>query len=635
MTWRLSLVDRSMQETRGLRWRRAVGVVFCCTCLRKRGSPGEGLACPRQKRSRSFAPCYKENVESVASGLPLLEWIHRGSRFDIQRPGKDNDMDLGTLQNNINSTLDNVYEDGLESDHSRPLSNSNPLCNGEQASLLTGGDVVKRSQPLLIQANRKLKEEEEEQQRALSLPSIPNPFPELCSPSNSPILSNSSLGPGSPREGGSHVVKVYSEDGTCRSLEVTAGTTARHVCEMLVQKTHALHDECWSLVEVYQHLALERCLEDHESVVEVQATWPVGGDSRFVFRKNYAKYELFKSSPQSLFPEAMVSSCLDAANKGMSHSELIQNVLNSGSCPEIQGFMHLKEVGRKVWKRFYFSLRRSGLYYSTKGTSKDPRHLQYCVDINESNIYYITQGKKQYSTPTEYGFCIKPCKARSGAKGLKLFCSEDEQSRTCWMAAFRLFKYGIQLYRNYQQCQARQRETAWIGPVPLRSVSDNTLVAMDFSGCTGRVIENPNEVLSVALEEAQAWRKKTTHRYSLPTPFQSSSFSAAIHRTQPWFHGHISREDTQRLIVQQGLVDGVFLLRESQRNPKGFVLSLCHLQKVKHYLILPSEEDGHLYYTMDDGQTRFADLIQLVEFHQINRGILPCKLKHYCTSVTL
>lgn len=31
----------------------------------------------------------------------------------------------------------------------------------------------------------------------------------------------------------------------------------------------------------------------------------------------------------------------------------------------------------------------------------------------------------------------------------------------------------------------------------------------------------------------------------------------------------------------------VFLVRESQRNPQGFVLSLCHLQKVKHYLILP------------------------------------------------
>ncbi|XP_058038931.1 growth factor receptor-bound protein 7 isoform X1 [Ahaetulla prasina] len=538
----------------------------------------------------------------------------------------DNDMDRGAPRKTLNRMLGNSYEGDLPSDC------TGALCNDEQSNFLTHTDVVKRSQPLFIEANRKMKEEKT---HTLSLPSIPNPFPELCSPSNSPILTSSTLGPGSQHEGGSHVVKVYSEDRTCCSLEVTAGTTARHVCEMLVQKTHSLHDDCWSLVEVYHHLSLERILEDHESVVEVQATWPVGGDSRFVFRKNYAKYELFRSSPQSIFPEVMVSRCQDAANKGMSHLELIQNVLNSGSCPEIQGFLHLKEVGRKTWKRFYFSLRRSGLYYSTKGMSKDPRHLQYCVDINESVIYYITQGKKQYNTPTEYGFCIKPHKARSGLKGLKLFCCEDEQSRTCWMAAFRLFKYGVQLYRNYQQCQSRQKEPAWFGAVPLRSVSDNTLVAMDFSGCTGRVIENPNEALTVALEEARAWRKKTSQRYSLPTAFQSCPFSAAIHKTQPWFHGHISREDSQRLIIQQGLVDGLFLVRESQRNPKGFVLSLSHTQKVKHYLILPCEEEGRLYYSMDDGQTRFADLIQLVEFHQINRGILPCKLKHYCTCVAL
>uniref|UniRef100_A0A8C0JEC6 SH2 domain-containing protein n=1 Tax=Chelonoidis abingdonii TaxID=106734 RepID=A0A8C0JEC6_CHEAB len=161
---------------------------------------------------------------------------------------------------------------------------------------------------------------------------------------------------------------------------------------------------------------------------------------------------------------------------------------------------------------------------------------------------------------------------------------------------------------------------------------------MDFSGCTGRVIENPNEALTVALEEAQSWRVSPCFQ-SDQKSFSSSIFFSflfsAIHRTQPWFHGRISREDTQRLIIQQGLVDGVFLLRESQRNPKGYVLSLCHLQKVKHYLILPVSEEGQLYFTMDDGQTRFADLIQLVEFHQINRGILPCKLRHYCTCIAL
>ncbi|XP_063107559.1 growth factor receptor-bound protein 7 isoform X2 [Cavia porcellus] len=470
-----------------------------------------------------------------------------------------------------------------------------------------------RSQPLPIPASRKLPEEE---RRAASLPSIPNPFPELCSPTpHSPILGGPSSARGLlPRDTSRpHVVKVYSEDGACRSVEVAAGATARHVCEMLVHRAQALSDENWGLVECHPHLALERGLEDHESVVDVQAAWPVGGDSRFVFRKNFAKYELFKSSAHSLFPEKMVSSCLEA-HSGMSHEDIIQNFLNAGSFPEIQGFLQLRGSGRKLWKRCFCFLRRSGLYFSTKGTSK---------------------GRKLYGLPTDFGFCVKPNKLRSGHKGLRVFCSDDEQSRTCWLAAFRLFKFGVQLYKNYQQAQARHLHPSYLGSQPLRSVSDNTLVAMDFSGHAGRVIENPREALSAALEEAQAWRRKTNHRLSLPTPCSGSSLSAAIHRTQPWFHGRISREESQRLIGQQGLVDGLFLVRESQRNPQGFVLSLCHLQKVKHYLILPSEAEGCLYFSMDDGQTRFTDLLQLVEFHQLNRGILPCLLRHCVTRVAL
>lgn len=499
------------------------------------------------------------------------------------------------------------------------------------------GDV-KRSQPLPIPSSRKLREEEFQ---ATSLPSIPNPFPELCSPpSQKPILGGSSGARGLlPRDSSRLcVVKVYSEDGACRSVEVAAGATARHVCEMLVQRAHALSDENWGLVECHPYLALERGLEDHESVVGVQEAWPVGGDSRFIFRKNFAKYELFKSPPHTLFPEKMVSSCLDTPT-GISHEDLIQNFLNAGSFPEIQGFLQLRGSGRgsgrKLWKRFFCFLRRSGLYYSTKGTSKDPRHLQYVADINESNVYVVTQGHKLYGIPTDFGFCVKPNKLRNGHKGLHIFCSEDEQSRTCWLSAFRLFKYGVQLYKNYQQAQSRHLRLSYLGSPPLRSVSDNTLVAMDFSGHAGRVIDNPQEALSAATEEAQAWRKKTNHRLSLPTPCSGLSLSAAIHRTQPWFHGRISREESQRLIGQQGLVDGVFLVRESQRNPQGFVLSLCHLQKVKHYLILPSEDEGCLYFSMDDGQTRFTDLLQLVEFHQLNRGILPCLLRHCCARVAL
>ncbi|KAH0626883.1 hypothetical protein JD844_002159 [Phrynosoma platyrhinos] len=72
----------------------------------------------------------------------------------------DNDMDLGALQNNFNSTLENVYDDNLESSRTNTPSNGNPVCNGEQADLLRGGDAVKRSQPLFIQANRYVEEEQ-------------------------------------------------------------------------------------------------------------------------------------------------------------------------------------------------------------------------------------------------------------------------------------------------------------------------------------------------------------------------------------------------------------------------------------------------------------------------------------------
>ncbi|TEA40161.1 hypothetical protein DBR06_SOUSAS8210095, partial [Sousa chinensis] len=590
----------------------------------------------------------------------------KGTGAAVSAPSSPSDvMELGLSPPHLSSSPEDLY-----------LAPGTPPGTPPPPDVPLSGEV-KRSQPLPIPTSRKLLRQEE--LRSTSLPSIPNPFPELCSPpSQTPILGGPSSARGLlPRDTSCpHVIKVYSEDGACRSVEVATGATARYVCEMLVQRSHALSDENWGLVEGHPHLALERVLEDHESVAEVQAAWPIGGDSRFLFRKNFAKYELFKNTPHSLFPEKMVSSCLDA-HTGISHEDLIQNFLNAGSFPEIQGFLQLRGSGRKLWKRFFCFLRRSGLYYSTKGTSK---------------------GRKLYGMPTDFGFCIKPNKLRNGHKGLRIFCSEDEQSRTCWLAAFRLFKYGVQLYKNYQQALCRHLRPPCVGSPPLRSVSDNTLVAMDFSGHAGRVIENPREALSAALEEAQAWRVCSGDLLSTwvsmeweeesegrgeapscgkrlcilqglvipqprPDPPVHPLHPTLVPRThfprgEPAAHraagpgrrvrgraGQGSSAGDKRDVGQGGsrvssgnvaLSPGsVFLVRESQRNPQGFVLSLCHVQKVKHYLIMPSEEEGRLYFSMDEGQTRFTDLLQLVEFHQLNRGILPCLLRHCCTRVAL
>uniref|UniRef100_A0A672R492 Growth factor receptor-bound protein 10-like n=1 Tax=Sinocyclocheilus grahami TaxID=75366 RepID=A0A672R492_SINGR len=590
----------------------------------------------------------------------------------------EDDVDLEALVNDMASlsSYESIYATcGTQHSDSAPLLHctDGSGLHGNRAAPLprapsnkVAAHKLRRSQPMHIHAVRRL-QEEELQVRPASLPAIPNPFPELCSPSGSPVLSPGSLPqPSEPyvRVENRHctlspvaiihqtrmrcylsdlltkshsvcvvrIIKVFSEDGVGKVVEVPADMTARDVCQFLVYKNHCLDDNCWSLVEHHSLLGLERCLEDHELVVPVQAC--MSPESKFLFRKNYAKYEFFRN-PLNFFPEQMLAWCQET-NDSIPQSQLLQNFLNSSSCPEIQGFLYMKETGRKSWKKLYMFLRRSGLYCSTKGMSKEPRHLQLLSDLEDSNIFTVTTGRKMHNAPTDYQFCIKPSKGRTELKELKMLCAEDEQSRTCWMTAFRLLKFGILLYQNYKS--PHQRKTAISNfTTPVRSVSENSLVAMDFSGRTGRVIDNPVEAQSAAMEEGHTWRKRSQRINVLgsPSPLHPSPLSSVIHRTQLWFHGRIMREESHRMIMQQGQVDGLFLLRDSQSNPKAFVLTLCHHQKIKHFQILPFEEEGQVFFSLDDGSTKFTDLIHLVEFYQLNRGVLPCKLKHPCTMVAL
>uniref|UniRef100_A0A4W5NS89 Growth factor receptor bound protein 10 n=1 Tax=Hucho hucho TaxID=62062 RepID=A0A4W5NS89_9TELE len=514
------------------------------------------------------------------------------------------DVDLEALVNDMNSSFESLY-----STCSSVQSESVPLLqhNGQlQHSPTSPKQRLRRSQPMHILAVRRL-QEEEQQLRTSSLPAIPNPFPEL---SGSPVLSPGSLPPCQPS--GTYIINIFSEDGMGKVVEIPADMTARDLCQLLVYKSHCVDDNSWALVEHHPLLGLGKWQPSAlDGWAGGQAGWQ---DINF-------------------FPEHMVAWCQET-NGAIPPSQLLQNFLNSSSCPEIQGFLYVKEMGRKSWKKLYVFLRRSGLYFSTKGTSKEPRHLQLLADLEDSNVFTVTTGKKLHSAPTDYEFCIKPNK-RTELKELRMLCTEDEQSRTSWMTAFRLFKYGIVLYQNYKIPQ--QRKTLSHFSTPVRSVSENSLVAMDFSGRIGRVIDNPLEAQSAAMEEGNAWRKRSQRMNILgsPSPLHPCLLNSVIHRTQLWFHGRITREESHRMIHQQGQVDGLFLLRDSQSNPKAFVLTLCHHQKIKHFQILPCEEDGQIFFSLDDGSTKFTDLIQLVEFYQLNRGVLPCKLKHPCTLVAL
>ncbi|XP_035764658.1 growth factor receptor-bound protein 7-like [Neolamprologus brichardi] len=376
------------------------------------------------------------------------------------------------------------------------------------APLVSDSPSIRRSQPILITSNRAKGVES----FSSSVPSIPNPFPEL---SKSPVLISSFP----PQSSDKHVIKVYGEDSHSRSVWVSPGATAREACHMLVQTAHCSDQENWALLEVHPTLGLERCLEDHEVVLEVQATWSLKGDTSV--------------------GQLCSTLCTDLA-----FSSYDENLLKSGTCPEIQGFLHVKESSRKAWKKVYFFLRRSGLYSSTKGSSKEPRHLQYVADLDDLNVYTVVNSRKLYGAPTDFTFCIKPSKNPIRVQDLKILCAENEQTRTCWTSAFRLFKYGKQLQRNYEMSKAAPQKVEGSKLADGKSKSEASLVAMDFSGkAGGRVIQNPMEAQRAEREEGLAWR--------------------------------------------------------------------------------------------DDGDTLFIDLLQLVEFHQINKGILPVCLKHPCVCVAL
>lgn len=52
------------------------------------------------------------------------------------------------------------------------------------------------------------------------------------------------------------IVKVWSEDGAGKVVEIPADMTAKDVCQLLVYKSHCLDDNAWTLVEHHPILGL-------------------------------------------------------------------------------------------------------------------------------------------------------------------------------------------------------------------------------------------------------------------------------------------------------------------------------------------------------------------------------------------
>uniref|UniRef100_A0A8C6Z5H1 Amyloid beta A4 precursor protein-binding family B member 1-interacting protein n=1 Tax=Nothoprocta perdicaria TaxID=30464 RepID=A0A8C6Z5H1_NOTPE len=261
------------------------------------------------------------------------------------------------------------------------------------------------------------------------------------------------------------VVKVHMYDNSTKSLMVDERQVTRDILDNLFEKTHCDCNVDWCLYEMYPELQIERFFEDHENVVEVLSGWTRDTENKILFLEKSEKYALFKN-PQNFY----------LANKGKNGSREMNEknkeaLLEESFCgtsvivPELEGALYLKEDGRKSWKRRYFLLRASGIYYVPKGKTKTSRDLACFIQLENVNVYYGTQHKVKYKAPTDHCFVLKHPQIQKESQYIKYLCCDDQATLHQWVTGIRIAKYGKTLYGNYK-CAVKRAGLAPRWPNP-------------------------------------------------------------------------------------------------------------------------------------------------------------------------
>ncbi|CAB4002121.1 growth factor receptor-bound 2 [Paramuricea clavata] len=81
-------------------------------------------------------------------------------------------------------------------------------------------------------------------------------------------------------------------------------------------------------------------------------------------------------------------------------------------------------------------------------------------------------------------------------------------------------------------------------------------------------------------------------------------------RPHDWYHGKISRNDAEELLKKQ-THDGAFLIRDSERSPGDFSLSVRYNNAVQHFKVLRDGAGKYFLWVV-----KFNSLNELVDYHR-------------------
>uniref|UniRef100_A0A3Q3QLI7 Ras association (RalGDS/AF-6) and pleckstrin homology domains 1b n=1 Tax=Monopterus albus TaxID=43700 RepID=A0A3Q3QLI7_MONAL len=247
------------------------------------------------------------------------------------------------------------------------------------------------------------------------------------------------------------VIRVHMSDESSKTMMVDERQTVRQVLDSLLDKSHCGYSPDWSLVETITELQMERIFEDHENLVENLLNWTRDSHNKLMFIERIEKYALFKN-PQNYLLGRKETSEMDKTTDFPPISCFCGGTV---SVPEIEGVLWLKEDGKKSWKKRYFLLRASGIYYIPKGKAKASRDLVCFLQLDHVNVYYGQDYRSKYKSPTDYCLALKHPQIQKKSQYIKYLCCDDVRTLHQWVNGIRIAKYGKQLYVNYQEAMKR------------------------------------------------------------------------------------------------------------------------------------------------------------------------------------
>ncbi|XP_033856372.2 amyloid beta A4 precursor protein-binding family B member 1-interacting protein-like [Acipenser ruthenus] len=307
------------------------------------------------------------------------------------------------------------------------------------------------------------------------------------------------------------VIKVLMNDSSSKTLMVDERQTVRDILDHLFEKSHCNCSVEWCLYEINPDLQIERFFEDNENLVEVLSQWTRDSENKILFVEKPDKYAVFKN-PQNFY----IGKKEKKEKKDMKEKDK-ESLLKESFCgtsvivPDLEGALYLKEDGKKSWKRRYFLLRASGIYYVPKGKTKTSQDLACFIQFDNVHVYYGTQYKNKYKAPTDYCFVLKHPQIQKESQYIKYLCCDDRWLMHLWVTGIRIAKYGKTMYDNYNiAVQKAGLASRWSNPSNVESKASSGTAAVRANGHQGQAPPSVSTAFSEAWQRAEMTKDNKT-----------------------------------------------------------------------------------------------------------------------------